>query len=78
MRHLAPLLLALVLVFPACGGPTQVIEPVTPGEPFEMRIGESVLLRERQWSIHLGAVLEDSRCPTDALILCVWAGRVRL
>lgn len=78
MRHLAPLLLALTLALPACGGPTRVLEPVQLGEPFEMRIGEAVVLRERQWSIRLGPVLEDSRCPTDALILCVWAGRVRL
>ena len=78
MRHLAPLLLALTLALPGCDHSTEVLEPVSISEPFELRIGETVLLRERQWSIRLGRVLEDSRCPTDSLNLCVWAGRVRL
>lgn len=28
--------------------------------------------------LSFGGVLEDSRCPTDALILCVWEGNARV
>lgn len=78
MRHLAPLLFVLVMGLPACGGPTEVLPGVKIGEPFVLRVGQSVVLGERQTTLRLGSVLEDSRCPTDSLILCVWAGRVRL
>lgn len=78
MRRLAPLLLALSLAVPGCGSPTQVLTEVTLGEPFDLEVGNVAVLRDQQLSIRFLSVLEDSRCPTDSLILCIWAGRVRL
>ena len=78
MRRSAPLFLSLTLALYGCGGPTDVLPPVSFGEPFELRMGESVVVRDRQLSVTLASLLEDSRCPTDALSLCIWAGRVRL
>lgn len=82
MRRLAPLLraplCALLLTLAGCGGPTEVVGSVAIGEPFELRLGETVVVRDRQFSLVVLAVLEDSRCPTDALVVCVREGRVRL
>lgn len=78
MRRLAPLLLALSLAVPGCGSPTEVLTEVTLGEPFVLAPGEVAVVRERQLSIRLRSVLEDSRCPSGPLILCIWGGRVRL
>lgn len=55
-----------------------MLTEVTLGEPFELAVGEVAVLRDQQLSIRLLSVLEDSRCPIGPLILCVWAGRVRL
>lgn len=55
-----------------------MLTDVTLGEPFELQVGEVAVLRDQQLSIRFLSVLEDSRCPTGSLILCIWAGRVRL
>ncbi|MDH5234550.1 MAG: hypothetical protein OEW77_06280 [Gemmatimonadota bacterium] len=78
MRRVAPFVFVWLAALAGCGGPTQVMGSVRFGEPFELKVGQSVVLGERQETLRFLAVLEDSRCPTDALIQCVWAGRVRL
>ena len=55
-----------------------MLTEVTLGEPFVLGLGASAVLRDQQLSIRLLSILEDSRCPGDALILCIWEGRVRL
>lgn len=77
MTRLAPLLLVLALLG-ACGEPTAVLRPITLGEPFVLAPGEGVVLPGNELGVGFQQVLEDSRCPEDALILCLWAGRVRL
>jgi hypothetical protein len=78
MRHLAPLLFLVLMGLPGCGGPTEVLVGVNAGEPFNLRIGQSAVMREQQLTLRFIQVREDSRCPTDSLILCLWAGRVVL
>lgn len=43
-----------------------------PGQPFTIRVDETVEIDGTGLSIRLLAVLEDSRCPVD--VTCVWAG----
>jgi hypothetical protein len=45
-----------------------------------LAVGQSARLHAPEATIHLVAVPEDSRCPSDPRIQCVWAGngRVRL
>ncbi len=64
-------LLALVL-FCACEG---ILSPVNLDEPFFLNFGEKVLTPDNL-CIEFQQVLEESRCPSDAI--CVWAGRARI
>jgi hypothetical protein len=57
-----------------CGGPTVVRQYVEPGTPFLMAPGERVLLDGADLTLRFIGVEDDSRCPTDALVLCVWVG----
>ena len=42
------------------------------GESFEMKIGESVTIRDEHLSFIFDSVPEDSRCPRGRV--CIWAG----
>ena len=43
-------------------------------QPFELRVGERVRVERAGLELHFVEVSEDSRCPSNALILCVWEG----
>jgi hypothetical protein len=70
-RFVLPGLLGIAL---GCGGPTVVRQSVGLGTPFLMAPGERVLLDGADLTLRFIGVEDDSRCPTDALVLCVWAG----
>ncbi len=44
------------------------------GQPFSLRVGERAEVEEANLRVHFVEVAEDSRCPSNALILCVWEG----
>ncbi len=44
------------------------------GNPFQLKINETALIRSENLTIKFTDVTEDSRCPKDAA--CVWAGQV--
>ena len=68
-------LLALALLAAACSHvPTTPSAPI--GEPFKIGVGQSVRLQNGGLELGFDEVLEDSRCPADAI--CIWAGRARL
>jgi hypothetical protein len=43
-------------------------------QPFDLRVGERARLDEYGLELHFAEVAQDSRCPSNALILCVWEG----
>jgi hypothetical protein len=54
--------------------PTEVVEDThTIGEPFDVAYGESAVLDGGALTLSFDQVLEDSRCPADAM--CVQAGQ---
>ncbi len=66
------------LVPSACGSPTQVRRDVPLGESFWLDAGGLAVLREGSMVLRFRAIAADSRCPEDALILCVNAGSARV
>jgi hypothetical protein len=62
--------IAIVLMLAGCSTPTQP-DRVPKDEPFDLRIGESVITTD-DMRIRFDAVRSDSRCPMDAI--CVRAG----
>lgn len=56
-----------------CGSSTAVVGTVQDGEEFTLRIGESVVVAGSDLVLRLHEV-EDSRCPINALVLCVHEG----
>lgn len=65
------------MLFGACHG---LLAPQTAelGEPLWLGYHETVIVPTSAGTIRFAEVLEDSRCPSDDFIVCVWAGRVRL
>ena len=67
--------LGLLLVASACSH-----APTTPsaliGSPFKIGVGQSVRVDSAGFVLGFDQVLDDSRCPYDAI--CVWAGTARL
>lgn len=49
---------------------------VSPGAEFELGIGETARVANGDLTITFERVVEDSRCPMDAV--CVWAGRATI
>jgi hypothetical protein len=43
-------------------------------QPFQLRVGEWARVEDAGLELHFVEVGEDSRCPSNALILCVWEG----
>lgn len=74
MRAAPALMLALL------GACSSVAEPrvlaVAPDldEPFTLRVGEVARIDAAGLSLRFISVPSDSRCPSNALILCVWEG----
>lgn len=77
MIRRSPLLLAFAVLF---GGCTGLFAPQTAelGQPFWLGYHEAVILPTSAGTIRFAELIEDSRCPSEALIVCVWSGRVRL
>jgi hypothetical protein len=68
---------APALVLALLAGCSSVAEPVVfpdLGEPFTLRIGETARIDAAGMSLRFISVPSDSRCPSNALILCVWEG----
>lgn len=68
-------LAALLLSASACShvatGPSAPL-----GSPFRVGVGQSVRVESADFELGFDEVLEDSRCPADAI--CVWPGTARL
>ena len=77
MRVLWLLIPSLVL---GCGStvapdldPLEAVHPDL-GEPFQLRVGERAVIARVDLDVRFLEVAGDSRCPSNALILCVWEG----
>ena len=76
----AALVVALTVV--ACRSPERelLLPPTAPsstvpvGSDFTLAPGESVVLGNQGSTLTFTGVVNESRCPTNALIQCVWAG----
>jgi hypothetical protein len=71
-KGLAALAVAMVLAGMAVPAIAQTY--VQLGVPFGMRLGGEVEIEGQGMIVRLTDLIEDSRCPIDAM--CVWAGRV--
>src|SRR5687767_3849024 len=70
-----PSVCAALLLAAACShAPTTPSAPI--GTPFRVGVGQSVRLESAGIELGLDRVLDDSRCPADAL--CVWPGTARI
>jgi len=75
---------ALWLIIPSialgCASPTAPdldrLEAKQPnlGEPFQLRVGERAVIEGVGLDVRFVELNNDSRCPSNALILCVWEG----
>lgn len=75
-RDAALLMTAVVAGVTSCGstsGPSPSTRPVL-GEQFTLAVGESTEIAGTSLVLTFREVLGDSRCPSDALILCAWEG----
>jgi hypothetical protein len=67
-------LVLLLVAAVACSAPTTPSAPI--GAPFRIGVGQSVSVADAGFALGFDEVVEDSRCPADAI--CVWAGTARL
>ena len=58
--------------------PTAPASTVPMGTDFTLAPGESVLVNSGALTLTFVGVTSESRCPTSALIQCVWAGSARI
>jgi hypothetical protein len=58
--------------------PTEPSTSVPFGADFTLAPGESVVINDGAATVRFTRVAGDSRCPTDMLIQCIWAGSVQL
>ena len=74
------IVLAMALAAVGCNAtlPTAVPIDVAAGQEFELAIGQSARLTGPIATIAFVSVPEDARCPSNALVLCVWAGNARV
>jgi hypothetical protein len=68
--------LIIVLLLAGCASVPSARAPVKPGEEFTLALGESVGIETKNIVVRFDAVLEDSRCPTNAR--CIWEGNARI
>jgi hypothetical protein len=77
MRYFWLVVPALTLACDSTAGPgpdlTAAVYPDL-GEPFQLRVGERAVLDAVDLEVYFSEVASDSRCPSNALILCVWEG----
>ncbi len=68
--------LAVLGIVLGCTSTTEPEFAATPelGQPFELRVGEQASVADAGLLVYFVEVSEDSRCPSNALILCVWEG----
>lgn len=74
-RESVALLFALLLAAAAAPASAARLEPQQT-RSFQIRVGQTVSLRDFGIRVRLVSVTEDSRCPEG--VQCVWAGNVRL
>lgn len=80
MRRPAPLLALCLLL--GCGSPTGLVGYYTPGEPFWISPGQTIVDGTPSASVlppiavRFVRVVGDSRCPLD--VVCVWAGEATI
>jgi hypothetical protein len=67
-----PLLVVLAAALVGCGGPTEV----SIDQDFALAFGKSAAIEGTGITVTFEDVLEDSRCPINAV--CVWAGNARI
>ncbi len=74
-RWLLPLALATACapVSSPDGDPDLATIPII-DQPFDLRVGERAFVEDASSYVRFREVSGDSRCPSEALILCVWEG----
>lgn len=84
MKAKLTLLLAVSALFACTSSPTGVVTvpassvSVPVGADFALAVGQTAIINDGEASFALDKVIGDSRCPTNGLILCIWAGSVQL
>ncbi|MEQ1691824.1 MAG: hypothetical protein ABMA00_11085 [Gemmatimonas sp.] len=86
MRLDAVFPLAVLLAVSACNSPARDVLniPTAPastvpmGTDFTLAPGESVVVNSDDLTLTFVGVTSESRCPTNALIQCIWAGSARI
>jgi hypothetical protein len=81
MRYLWLIAPVLALACDSSAGPDVVDLAVAHpdlGEPFQLRVGERAVVDAIDLDVHFLDVASDSRCPSNALILCVWEGNAAI
>ncbi len=56
----------------ASGSTASDVPEITPGESFQLAVGEEMRLPSEDLLVRFSGVTADSRCPTD--VNCFWAG----
>ncbi len=54
------------------GGACAGITDVQPGQPFELKVGQTAVVADSTLALRFEGVPQDSRCPMG--VMCVWAG----
>ncbi len=75
-RESVALLCALLLAAGSAAGTSAAAVEPQRTRTFDIRVGQTVSLRDLGIRVRLVSVTEDSRCPEG--VQCVWAGNVRL
>ena len=81
MRFVWLVVPALTLACDSTAGPGPDLAAATYpdlGEPFQLRVGERAVLDAVDLEVRFREVASDSRCPSNALILCIWEGDAAL
>ena len=65
----------IVMVMGSCEEEQGELKPIKLNEDFTLAVGQTAILSGEGLSIRL-AKIEDSRCPNDPAVNCVWEGMV--
>ncbi len=71
MRSLSAVIVVAAVAC-ASGSTGSGVAEITPGEPFQLGVGEEMRLPSEDLTVRFSGVEGDSRCPTG--VNCVWAG----